>query len=561
MRKNLLSLSIAAMIGGLGFAGAASAGVSVLGAAPLTATTATNLQTTPDGIGHILVVPYFSTQNGNSTLLSIVNTDTTNGKAVKVRFRGAANSDDIFDFQLYMSPGDVWLGNVSQGADGRSAMFTTDNTCTLPPRSALNVPFVMDRLPPIVGAFTAANRAEWTREGYVEILTMANIPPLTPGAATANPLFTAIKHAAGVAPGCPSGELVGSAASPGAASAALWQLNADPTVTYPVAGTLLANVAALGFDSPTGSLMGSATIINVAGASVAWSGNDEAIVANTGVGTVAAPGRVVFSPQTNTPVPAANVTLLTGDPILRAEAVTTGTGVVARNFDFPDLSTPYASTVAVNTTTSPSTQANLIGASLAVTSVSNEYLTNPVLSAQTDWVFTFPTRRYSVAMNYNSGGVAGTNALMLTATADGSTVSPYFTSSNVVAQSTGSNLACVTAGARTYIGLDEQIAAGPSTGFVISPGGVPSVTPFRFCGESYVLGFSGALPTTVLSSNVAAASIAPTIATDGWMNILTPGATATGLPILGAAYEKATGPLVAGKSSNFGVALPHRATR
>ena len=67
------------------------------------ATTATVLQPTPDGIGHILLVPYFSTNNGNTTLLSIVNTDVTNGKAVKVRFRSAANSDDIFDFQVYQA--------------------------------------------------------------------------------------------------------------------------------------------------------------------------------------------------------------------------------------------------------------------------------------------------------------------------------------------------------------------------------------------------------------------------------------------------------------------------
>ena len=41
------------------------------------------LAVTPDGIGHILLVPYFSTNNGNATLLSLVNTDTVMGKAVR----------------------------------------------------------------------------------------------------------------------------------------------------------------------------------------------------------------------------------------------------------------------------------------------------------------------------------------------------------------------------------------------------------------------------------------------------------------------------------------------
>ena len=70
------------------------------------------------GIGHVLVTPYFSTANGNTTLLSLVNTDSVNGKAVKVRFRGAANSDDILDFTVLMSPSDVWTASVERGPDG-----------------------------------------------------------------------------------------------------------------------------------------------------------------------------------------------------------------------------------------------------------------------------------------------------------------------------------------------------------------------------------------------------------------------------------------------------------
>ncbi|NOJ99658.1 cell surface protein, partial [Corallococcus coralloides] len=109
MKKNVLALIIAAMIGGLGFAGAASADV-VVGAAPLTVTNATSMSFAEGGVGHALLVPYFNAQNGNMTVLHVVNTDTSNGKAVKVRFRGALNSDDILDFQVFMSPGDVWTG-------------------------------------------------------------------------------------------------------------------------------------------------------------------------------------------------------------------------------------------------------------------------------------------------------------------------------------------------------------------------------------------------------------------------------------------------------------------
>ena len=117
MRKNLLALSIAAMIGGVyGMANdavflsnAAVPGGTGLAAA---ATPATALNPTATGVSHIQTIPYFSTQGGNATLLNITNTDTTNGKAVKLRFRGAANSDDIFDITIFLSPGDVWSAAV-----------------------------------------------------------------------------------------------------------------------------------------------------------------------------------------------------------------------------------------------------------------------------------------------------------------------------------------------------------------------------------------------------------------------------------------------------------------
>src|SRR5256885_2948050 len=87
MKKNVLALSIATMIGGLGFAGAASAALTV----------------NESGTGHILVVPYYTAQNGNATVFHLTNTDLVNGKAVKVRFRGASNSDDVLDFQVFLS--------------------------------------------------------------------------------------------------------------------------------------------------------------------------------------------------------------------------------------------------------------------------------------------------------------------------------------------------------------------------------------------------------------------------------------------------------------------------
>ena len=125
MKRNALALSVAAAVGAFGFAGVAMAGVispagdmvtppppSTVPAAASTVT-ATDLVRNNNSTGHILISPYFSTQSGNITTLHIANTDLVNGKAVKVRFRSAANSDDVFDFQILMSPGDVWTGGVT----------------------------------------------------------------------------------------------------------------------------------------------------------------------------------------------------------------------------------------------------------------------------------------------------------------------------------------------------------------------------------------------------------------------------------------------------------------
>ena len=97
MQKTTLALAAVALVSG------------ATHAAP-----ATQFKEAFDGVGHMLIVPYYTAQAGNATLLNIVNTDKVNGKAVKVRFRGASNADDVFNFTLFLSPGDVWAAEISQ---------------------------------------------------------------------------------------------------------------------------------------------------------------------------------------------------------------------------------------------------------------------------------------------------------------------------------------------------------------------------------------------------------------------------------------------------------------
>lgn len=71
------------------------------------------MQVNAGGIGHINLVPYYTVQSGFDTYLNITNTDTRNGKAVKVRFRAGGNGDSLFDFTVLLSPGDKWLAAIT----------------------------------------------------------------------------------------------------------------------------------------------------------------------------------------------------------------------------------------------------------------------------------------------------------------------------------------------------------------------------------------------------------------------------------------------------------------
>ena len=91
---------------------AALAGVSALGVTG--AAQAVNLN--PDGLGQVLIYPYYTTRadaggNAYSSLLSVVNT-TSSAKAVKVRFLEGKNSREVLDFNLFLSKHDVWTAAI-----------------------------------------------------------------------------------------------------------------------------------------------------------------------------------------------------------------------------------------------------------------------------------------------------------------------------------------------------------------------------------------------------------------------------------------------------------------
>lgn len=545
MKKNLLALSIAAMIGGMGTAhalvqvpavakGAATAN-GWTGLMPAAGAVADSLALSAGGIGHALIVPYFTAQGGNATVISLVNTDATNGKAVKVRFRGGANSDDILDFQVYMSPNDVWNGLVSKNASTGVAQFTTtDKTCTLPAfTSGVAQSFITGRLP---SYSTATELANHTSEGYVEIFNMADIPSHS---ATTS-IFQSILHTAGAPRNCAATTLAVNTLTDAADEAA---------------------AAGLGFGAPTTGLFGNWTIINVP-QTTTFSGSMTAIRALAG--TVDGWANYTLFPQSATDASTTAVVVnVSADPLFSAASATTisnegslgataagSVPITAAYYDLPDMSTPMIGAVGA---TSARGQAFRLTQALAVQSISNEYSTDPAVSAATDWAFSMPTRRYSVAFQYGTSVATGRRLFSSVAATNGATGTQFFFTANT---SLSSDRICVTAAGQSFYDRDE---GSRTAGAVFSPG---SVATFTFCGETSVTTF-GSAATSVLGAALTTQSTGASAFVSGWGVVRTPnpsqGATNVGLPIMGNAFIKLTNPAAsAGVSGTYGITSEHR---
>ena len=531
MKKSILASSIAAAMFGLGAVGAHAA-----------------ILESQTGAGDMLLVPYFSAQAENATLLSITNTDTQSGKAVKVRFRGAANSDDIFDFQVFLSPMDVWTANVSKGADGKARLFTNDASCTKPAASVLNsTPFITSRLDQRLTGDALANG---TREGYIEIIGMADIPPhrksgsdfaawtglrgtpaadpqVVAGTKTVedNPLWTAIKHVNGVAP------CVGTA----------WT-DLDKTTSINLSNLAGGTGPALGLTPISGGLVANWAIVNTVNAA-AWGGEATALVSNAATRDFKVPNgpiNIIYAPQIESSA-ASVVANWSADPLfLPANTVNqfdatnlslklgvgTAPAVNPGYYDLPDLSTALDAPL---TQANAALQVNAIAAAITPGNVMNEFAVESAINGATDWVFSMPSRRYSVAMAYNK----------ITATDDGrrwnnalngtnGTPSNVFQLSNT---SLENGLICVNSVKPTPYDREERTPVSSQT-VVVSPSTVAGGT--KLCGETSVMSFNnGTGASGALKASVAVTAVDVTYQA-GWATMAMP------YPAIGGAFQRAS---------------------
>lgn len=75
------------------------------------------VQNSANGLGEVLIFPYYTVNNDLNTLYSVVNT-TSQAKAIKISFHEGDIGLDVLTFHVYLSPHDVWTGAlVAQMSD------------------------------------------------------------------------------------------------------------------------------------------------------------------------------------------------------------------------------------------------------------------------------------------------------------------------------------------------------------------------------------------------------------------------------------------------------------
>ena len=335
----------------------------------------------PDGLGQVLLYPYYTARGGNDTLISVVNT-TSAGKAVKIRFLEALNSREVLDFNIYLSPFDVWTAAVTDFAragidpEGGPGITIADSTCTAPYifgddgiQEFVDFQFASEPFEDPVGDDFAGTQdggptdIERAASGYIEIIEMGTMvaqPDPEGGApATDEPGIVPwnAKHVDGAPRDCDflvdlwRAPVPG--VTPGPGELGYWQSSPENRdFGFEPAGSAM-----------TGGLFGAASIINVTDG-LMFSYNATAIDSFWQTGAAAfhqPPGDVL--------------------PSLNSSTQTTANSFVNGQ---------------VETTNWPAGLLSL-NAAITVNQLMNEYAINQgMLSGRTEWVLTFPTKSFHV---------------------------------------------------------------------------------------------------------------------------------------------------------------------
>jgi len=296
----------------------------------------------PNGTGQALLFPYYTVQNAGTnswnTYISVVNT-TDLAKAVKVRILEGRTSAEVLDFNLFLSPNDVWTGAIvpvdaTDGSAGK--LISADLSCTAPPVTISGATSVFRNYQYSGQAAALGRGLDRTREGYIEMIEMASFDSTTD-------TYAAVTHtAAGVPADCD------------------FVLTNDMT---------LINLDA---QAQTGGLMGTGTLINVnLGQDVGF--KPDALEAFSNLGVVTGPG--LTTPSLEEVLPESSVIFNSGYFAAGATSM---------------VATVYRNDWVAGSHVSAGAQA--LASVFQHQSIMNEYVLDTAVAGLTDWVVTQPIK-------------------------------------------------------------------------------------------------------------------------------------------------------------------------
>ncbi|MCU7917774.1 MAG: hypothetical protein KZQ95_05385 [Candidatus Thiodiazotropha sp. (ex Epidulcina cf. delphinae)] len=363
-----------------------------------------------DGTGQVALLPYYNVNNNFITNINITNT-TGLYKAVKVRFRESRISADVLDFNVYMSPFDVWNGTIRLSGTVAN-IITEDETCTFPSKALLQAGVDFRNI------YTATTDADLT-EGYVEIIEMGVIAdgagPAVDGGLTAEidsdttadadgavlaadiaagdrSIIAGLLHTSGMPADCSvvsdawTAGAVNAFANgfePGSMAATGVAADAVPALPYP-------NAVNAGLVAPTGGLNAYAIMINVStGAAFVEQGthiDDYATV----------PQHYRSNDSSNYLLPS----LASGDVQTANMLNATAGGVKTIAAPLAEYDTGALNDIAPNPSIPMGSNPFPMAIILSADAVSAPYFVEAGINGETDIVMTFPLRKHGV---YNSG--------------------------------------------------------------------------------------------------------------------------------------------------------------
>jgi len=340
------------------------AGLGALGAAG----TANAVNINPEGLGQVHIFPYYTVRAGNVTAMSIVNSNNET-KIVKVRYLEGKNSREVLDFNLWLSPNDVWTGVIIPTALG-ARLETGDNSCVTPSDLFGNAAGVIrsDGLGLAINDFknyqytgalvdnATLGTLDRTREGYMEVIEMGVV---------IDPVLTGfVKHnAAGVPANCAALDAYDALSTAAA-----------PAVKLP--GTLVGATRSTQYLAPpSGGLFGRASIINSAN------------------GTNYSFGTTALDAWFNPPIPILPPYSASGNvnPSLSNAPGIDTTSLVFVSDQPAGFGFPASQPGVVRATWASSVQA--VTSVFLRSDLLNEFLTDASTVSRTDWVVTMPTKR------------------------------------------------------------------------------------------------------------------------------------------------------------------------